>query len=287
MDQRAGRRKRKTVVLLSGGLDSATAMAITRARGDEVYALTVRYGQRHRHELRCARRLARALGAAGHLEIGVDLDRIGGSALTSRWIPVPKDRLPGRAPKGIPLTYVPARNTVLLAIALAWAEVVGAERIVIGANVLDYSGYPDCRPRYLRAFQAMARLASKAAVEGRLRTRIDAPLLRMTKARIIQLGSRLGVPFKFTHSCYDPGPRGAPCGRCDSCRLRQKGFEEAGLEDPLRSAQRSRRRVAATPPRKARTAAAIARPIPHRGNVSRKVTRYSIHAGENQRSPRT
>jgi 7-cyano-7-deazaguanine synthase len=222
-------RRPKAVVLLSGGLDSTTAAALARREGYELYALTVRYGQVHACEIEAARRVAAALDLARHAELDVDLGAFGGSALTGA-APVPKDRALGEA--GIPSTYVPARNTVLLALALAWAEVLAAERIVIGVNALDYSGYPDCRPEYVEAFNRLAALATKAGVEGRP-TRIWAPLQHLTKAGIIRLGLELGVDHALTHSCYDPGPAGQPCGRCDSCRLRAKGFEEAGIEDPL------------------------------------------------------
>jgi 7-cyano-7-deazaguanine synthase len=221
--------RRKAVVLLSGGLDSYTAAAIVRAEGFELYALTVRYGQVHARELDAARRVARALGVAQHLEIAVDLGALGGSALTGAG-PIPKDRpLDGSE---IPPTYVPARNTVFLALALGWAEVLGARDLVIGVNAIDYSGYPDCRPQYLAAFEQLAALATKAGVEG-ARFRIHAPLVSLTKAEIIRRGLALGLDYGLTHSCYDPLPDGRPCGRCDSCRLRAKGFEEAGVPDPL------------------------------------------------------
>jgi 7-cyano-7-deazaguanine synthase len=222
----------KAVVLLSGGLDSATTLAIARSEGYEAHALSFRYGQRHVLELAAARRVARALGAAEHKIAAIDLRLFGGSALTAD-IPVPKDRSARAMGHGIPATYVPARNTIFLSLALAWAEVLGAADIFIGVNALDYSGYPDCRPGYLRAFERLARLATKSGAEGRTRFRIHAPLIRMTKAQIIRAGLRLGVDYGLTHSCYDPGPRGRPCGRCDSCRLRAKGFGEAGLRDPL------------------------------------------------------
>ncbi|HXH04989.1 MAG TPA: 7-cyano-7-deazaguanine synthase QueC [Vicinamibacterales bacterium] len=224
----------RAVVLVSGGLDSYTAGALVRARGDEIYALTVRYGQVHRRELEAAARVAQALGAVRHLEVAVDLAAIGGSALTGAG-DIPKDRPLDAAE--IPATYVPARNTVLLALALAWAEVVGADTIVIGANAIDYSGYPDCRPEYLEAFERLAALATRAGVEGR-RIRVEAPLIRMSKAEIIRTGARLGLDYGLTHSCYDPGPAGEPCGRCDSCRLRAKGFAEAGIPDPLAARER-------------------------------------------------
>jgi 7-cyano-7-deazaguanine synthase len=225
------------VVLLSGGLDSYTAGAIVRARGAELSALTVRYGQHHAQELRAAERVAQALGVARRLELAVNLDAIGGSTLTGTG-PVPKDRALDR--DEIPSTYVPARNTILLSLALGWAEVIGADSIVIGANAIDYSGYPDCRPEYLRAFERMAALATKAGTQGHS-IRIEAPLLHMTKAEIIRTGVSLGLDYGLTHSCYDPAPDGAPCGRCDSCRLRARGFEEAGLDDPLAHAVRAPR----------------------------------------------
>jgi 7-cyano-7-deazaguanine synthase len=223
---------KNAVVLLSGGLDSATALAIARERGFACHALSFRYGQRHEHELRAAAAVARALGAARHLVVPVDLRAFGGSALTAD-LAVPKDRPAGEMAAGIPVTYVPARNTVFLALGLAWAETLEAADLFIGVNALDYSGYPDCRPEFLDAFARMANLGTKAAVEGRLRFAIHAPLLRMTKAEIIGEGRRLGVDYGLTHSCYDPGPDGAPCRRCDSCLLRAKGFAEAGVADPL------------------------------------------------------
>lgn len=223
--------ERRAVVLLSGGIDSATALAVAQAEGYAVYVLTVAYGQRHGVEVAAARRVARSLGVREHRVLSLDLRAIGGSALTAD-LDVPKDRSPEAIGEGIPVTYVPARNTILLALALAWAEVLEAETIVLGANVLDYSGYPDCRPEFLRAFEAMAHLATKAAVEGRVRVRIEAPLLHLTKAEILRRGAALGVDYALTHSCYDPEPEGRACGRCDSCLLRKKGFAEAGLADP-------------------------------------------------------
>jgi len=225
----------KCVVLLSGGLDSYTAAALLARQGFDLYALTVAYGQRHVVEIDAAKNVARALGAARHLEVRVDLGTIGGSALTTA-TEVPKDR--AIDPREIPITYVPARNTVFLSLALGWAEVLGASDIGIGANALDYSGYPDCRPEYLEAFERLAGLATRAGVEG-ARFHIRAPLLHMTKAQIIEAGAALGLDYGLTHSCYDPMPGGAPCGRCDSCRLRAKGFEEAGLTDPLQSTPNS------------------------------------------------
>jgi len=221
----------KAVLLLSGGLDSYTAGAIARADGCELYALTVSYGQVHASEVEAARQVARALGARRHLELDVPLSKIGGSALVGDGA-IPKDRALDDA--GIPSTYVPARNTVFLSLAMAWAEVVGAEAIVIGVNALDYSGYPDCRPEYLRAFERLAALATKAGVEGRP-LRILAPLLELSKADIIRRGLSLGVDYGLTRSCYDPTPEGRPCGRCDSCRLRARGFQEAGALDPVLS----------------------------------------------------
>ncbi len=222
---------RRAVVLLSGGLDSATALAAARADGFEAYALSVDYGQRHRQELECARHQAAAQGAAGHVVVALDLRKIGGSALTDA-IAVPKDRPPEAMALGIPPTYVPARNTVLLGLALGYAEVVDAWDIFIGANAVDYSGYPDCRPEFLEQFERLANVATKAAVEGRGRFRVHAPLVRKSKAEIIALGTRLGVDFARTLSCYDPDAAGRACGRCDSCGLRLKGFREAGVADP-------------------------------------------------------
>ena len=216
------------VILLSGGLDSYTAAAILKHDGYRLFALSVRYGQRHVRELESARRVATALGVERHLELSVDLSRIGGSALTSD-IDVPKDRA---IDDQIPVTYVPARNTVLLSLALAWAEALDVTDIGIGANALDYSGYPDCRPEYMRAFEAMANLATKAGVHG-ARFQIHAPLMEMGKAQIVQRGLSLGLDYALTHSCYDPLEDGKPCGRCDSCVLRAKGFAEAGVSDPI------------------------------------------------------
>jgi 7-cyano-7-deazaguanine synthase len=217
------------VVLLSGGLDSYTAAAVARRDGFTLYALTVRYGQRHVQEIAAARLVAAALGVDRHLEIGVDLSRMGGSALTDD-IAVPKDQ--PIDPAVIPVTYVPARNTVFLSLALAWAEVVGARDLVIGVNALDYSGYPDCRPEFIAAFEALARVATKAGAEGAA-FRVHTPLITLSKAEIIQLGLSLGLDYGLTHSCYDPRPGGGPCGHCDSCRLRAAGFAAAGTADPL------------------------------------------------------
>jgi 7-cyano-7-deazaguanine synthase len=218
----------RAVVLVSGGLDSATTLAIARRDGFACYALTFDYGQRHRVELDAARRVAQQLGAADHRIVPLDLSWIGGSALTDRSIAVPT--VPG---EGIPVTYVPARNTVFLAIALGWAEVLGARALYIGVNAVDYSGYPDCRPEYIEAFQRLANVATRAGVEGQP-VSLHAPLIQMTKAQIIQAGTGLGVDFSLTTSCYDPGPGGEACGRCDSCRLRREGFAEAGVADPTR-----------------------------------------------------
>ena len=223
---------RRAVVLLSGGLDSATALAVAKAEGFAPYAMSFRYGQRHAVELDSARRVAQAQGVAGHVVVDIDLRAIGGSALTAD-LPVPKGRSPGEMGEGIPVTYVPARNTIFLSFALAWAEVLGAADLYIGVNALDYSGYPDCRPEYITAFEAMANLATKAGVEGRQRLTVHAPLLALTKADIIRKGLSLGVDYGLTSSCYDPGPDGRPCGACDSCLLRAKGFAEAGVADPL------------------------------------------------------
>lgn len=222
---------RKAVILLSGGIDSATAMAVAKAGGFDAYALSFDYGQRHALELRAADAVARQLGAKEHLVVKVDLHSIGGSALTSK-LQVPKDRL--MSDGTIPPTYVPARNTVFLSLALAWAEVLEAEDIFIGVNILDYSGYPDCRPEYIEAFQRMANLATKAGVEGRLKVRIQTPLIGMTKAQIIRKGIELGLDYSLTSSCYDPSPQGLSCGHCDSCIIRKKGFTEAGIKDPTR-----------------------------------------------------
>ncbi len=221
------------VVLLSGGLDSATTLAVARDRGFRTFALSVDYGQRHRVELEAAARVAKALGATDHRTVKLDLRAIGGSALTAD-LAVPKDRSADDISHGIPVTYVPARNTILLGLALGYAETVGAFDIFIGANVLDYSGYPDCRPEFLAAFEQLAQLATKAGVEGTGRYRVHAPLLRMTKAEIIREGTRLGVDYALTLSCYDPDAEGRACGRCDSCLLRKKGFAEAGVPDPTR-----------------------------------------------------
>ena len=224
--------KPKAVILLSGGLDSATAGAVARRDGFELYALTVHYGQRHSAELRAAARVAAALGVKRHVTVPVDLSLIGGSALTDA-LDVPKDRSTDTMEADIPITYVPARNTILLSIALGYAEVVEAADIFIGANAVDYSGYPDCRKEFLEAFARLADLATKAGVEGRLAFQVHSPLLELTKAEIIRLGTDLGVDYGLTHSCYDPDENGVSCGRCDACLLRLKGFAEAGLSDPI------------------------------------------------------
>jgi 7-cyano-7-deazaguanine synthase len=222
---------KRAVVLVSGGLDSATTLAITRSEGYQTYALSIDYGQRHRLELERARQVAASLGAARHTIITVDLRAVGGSALTDT-LDVPKERSYEAMAGGIPITYVPARNTVLLGLALGYAEVVGAFDLFIGANAVDYSGYPDCRPQFLEQFERLANVATKAAVEGQGTFRVHAPLLFLTKAEIIREGTRLGVDYGTTLSCYDPDADGRACGDCDSCRLRAKGFQEAGIADP-------------------------------------------------------
>ena len=221
----------KAVILLSGGLDSATVLAAAADAGYACHALSFDYGQRHRIELEAAQRVARALGAAAHKTVHIDLRAFGGSALTAD-IAVPKDRDAAAMAGSIPITYVPARNTVFLSYALAYAEVLDAADIFIGVNALDYSGYPDCRPAFIAAFEAMANLATKAAEEGQARIRSHAPLIAMTKAQIIALGTSLGVDYGLTTSCYDPAPDGTACGRCDSCQLRRQGFLAAGVADP-------------------------------------------------------
>lgn len=222
---------KKAVVLFSGGLDSTTCLAVARRDGFMPCALSFEYGQRHKVELEAARRVAKAMAVATHLILPLPLGAIGGSALTAD-IDVPKDRDVNEMEADIPVTYVPARNTIFLSMALGWAEVLGASDIYIGVNALDYSGYPDCRPEFIGAFEAMANLAVKEAVEGRLAIRIHTPLLQLSKAGIVELGTSLGVDYGLTHSCYDPDPDGLACGRCDSCLLRKKGFEEAGVADP-------------------------------------------------------
>jgi 7-cyano-7-deazaguanine synthase len=222
----------RAVVLLSGGLDSATALAVARRDGYEPYAMSFRYGQRHDVEIEAARRVAAAQGVAKHVVVEIDLRQWGGSALTAD-VAVPKDRDLSQAEAEIPVTYVPARNTIFLSFALAWAEVLGARAIFIGVNALDYSGYPDCRPEYIEAFTRMANLATRAGVEGTAPLRIEAPLQQLTKAQIIALGRSLGVDYALTTSCYDPMPDGTACGRCDACQLRLRGFAEAGATDPI------------------------------------------------------
>ena len=224
---------KKAVALSSGGLDSTTAIALAIKQGFDVYALSFDYGQRHRCELEAARRVALALGVREHIVAAIDLRAFGGSALTAD-IEVPKGRASGRIPAEIPVTYVPARNTIFLSFALGWCEVIGAQDIFIGVNAVDYSGYPDCRPEFLEAFERLAALATKAGVEGTSRFRIHAPLMTMTKAEIIRAGIQAGVDYSITHSCYDPSPEGLACGACDSCVLRRRGFAGAGVADPTR-----------------------------------------------------
>jgi 7-cyano-7-deazaguanine synthase len=223
---------KRAVCLLSGGLDSATALAFARREGFACHALSFDYGQRHRIELAAAARVARSLGAVEQKTAVIDLRLFGGSALTSA-IDVPKDRLPAEMAHGIPVTYVPARNTIFLSFALAWAEVLGSSDIFIGVNAVDYSGYPDCRPEYIEAFERMANLATKAGVEGSQRLRIHTPLIDLSKAEIIRAGLELGVDYSLTHSCYDPDAKGRACGHCDSCQLRLAGFAAAGTADPV------------------------------------------------------
>jgi 7-cyano-7-deazaguanine synthase len=224
---------KRAVVLLSGGVDSTTTLAVARERGFETYALTFRYGQRHAAEVEAARRVAQALGAAGHEVVAIDLRCFGGSALTAD-IPVPKGRSQAEIGKGIPVTYVPARNTIFLSYALAWAEVLGAQDIFIGVTQIDYAGYPDCRPEYIGAYERMANLATKIGVEGGQKLKIHTPLIHLSKAEIVGQGVSLGVDFALTLSCYDPTPDGAACGRCDACVLRRRGFTGAGVADPTR-----------------------------------------------------
>ena len=224
------------VVLLSGGLDSATVLAIASSEGYRCYALSFAYGQRHAWELEAAKRVAASLGAVEHRVANIDLRAFGGSALTAD-IGVPKGRDTEEMAHGIPITYVPARNTIFLSFALAWAEVLGCSDIFLGVNALDYSGYPDCRREFIEAYEKMANLATKAGVEGRQHLTIHTPLIAMTKAQIIARGKELGVDYGLTSSCYDPSPSGRPCGECDSCRLREKGFRENGIEDPLAKAR--------------------------------------------------
>lgn len=224
---------RKAVVLASGGIDSTTVLALARREGVKIYALTFDYGQRHRCELEAARRVVAAIGAERHVVARIDLRAFGGSALTAE-IEVPKGRPANQFPAEIPITYVPARNTIFLSFALGWCEVLQAQDIYIGANAIDYSGYPDCRPAFLEQFERLAQLGTKAGVEGGARYRIHAPLLHLTKAEIIRAGYDAGVDFSMTHSCYDPTPEGFACGECDSCQLRRRGFLEAGIPDPTR-----------------------------------------------------
>jgi 7-cyano-7-deazaguanine synthase len=228
----------KAVVLLSGGLDSSTCAAIAQSEGFELHALSYRYGQRHAVEIAAAQRVARALGITRHVVMEIDLRQFGGSALTDDW-DVPKRRTADEVGQGIPITYVPARNTIFLSLALGWAETLDTGDIFIGVNAVDYSGYPDCRPEYLEAFERMANVATKAAVEGRRPVKIHAPLLHKTKAQIIRRGLELGVDYSLTTSCYDPAPDGRACGECDACLLRLRGFAEYGLTDPARYVSRS------------------------------------------------
>jgi 7-cyano-7-deazaguanine synthase len=226
------RSHRAAVVLLSGGLDSATTLAIARSEGFATYALSFRYGQRHQFEIEASTQVARHYGARDHAILDIDLQRFGGSALTDD-LDVPKSEDYDGEDAGVPITYVPARNTIFLSYALAWAEVLDASDIFIGVNAVDFSGYPDCRPEYIEAFERMANLATKAAVEGRQRITIHTPLIDLTKAQIIQRGIALGVDYGMTHTCYDPHEDGTACGQCDACHLRARGFAEAGLDDPL------------------------------------------------------
>jgi 7-cyano-7-deazaguanine synthase len=225
--------QRKAIVLLSGGLDSTTTLAIAKEQGFEPYALTFRYGQRHEIEVRAAHQISKRLGAAQHVVVDIDLRLFGGSALTGD-SPVPKNRTADQMNHGIPITYVPARNTIFLSFALAWAEVLQSWDVFIGVNALDYSGYPDCRPEYVQAYERMANLATKAAVEERGHLQIHAPLIALSKSQIVQRGLALGIDYSLTTSCYDPSTEGEACGECDSCTLRLKGFREAGAEDPIR-----------------------------------------------------
>jgi len=224
---------KKAVVLSSGGIDSTTVMAIAKNEGFEIHSLSFFYGQRHAVELEAAQKVADSLNVTEHLVINIDLKKIGGSSLTDD-MDVPKTRDELTMSREIPVTYVPARNTIFLSYALAWAEVLKSSNIFIGVNAIDYSGYPDCRPEYIDAFERMANLATKAGVEGITKVKIRTPLIRLTKAQIIKKGVKLGIDHSLTHSCYDPSPRGLACGRCDSCFLRKKGFKEAGVDDPTR-----------------------------------------------------
>ncbi len=225
----------KAVILVSGGLDSTTCLALAKKQGFKLYALSFFYGQRHEAELNAAKKVAKAYGVKKHLILNVPLTTIGGSALTDKKIKVPKHRSLLAMGKGIPSTYVPARNTVFLSLAMAWAEVLDAEHLFIGVNALDYSGYPDCRPEFIHAFEKLAKLATKKGVEGKGKLKIHTPLIRMTKAQIIKTGLKLKVDYSLTHSCYDPQRNSQPCGKCDSCLLREKGFREAGIKDPSHS----------------------------------------------------
>jgi len=225
--------KKSAVVLASGGLDSTTVMSIAKQQGFEIYSLSFDYGQRHSFELRAAKRVAERMGVPKHLVLELDLTKFGASALTDD-IAVPKSFNGNISTDKIPVTYVPARNTIFLSLAMAWAETLNASDIFIGVNALDYSGYPDCRPEYIKAFENMANLATKAAVEGGLKLKIHTPLINLTKAQIIRKGIELGVDYAVTHSCYDPSPKGLACGYCDSCILRKKGFREAGVKDPTK-----------------------------------------------------
>ena len=222
----------KAICLLSGGLDSSTCLAVARNQQYACYALSFDYGQRHKVEIEAARRVAEQIGAEEHRVVPIDLRAFGGSALTAD-IAVPKGRTAGEMDHGIPITYVPARNTIFLSFALAWAEVLSASDIFLGVNAIDYSGYPDCRPEYIAAFETMANLATKAGVEGTTKIKVHVPLISLSKAEIVKLGSDLGLDFSLTHSCYDPDATGRPCGQCDSCILRKRGFSEAGIADPL------------------------------------------------------
>lgn len=224
---------KKAVVLSSGGIDSTTVMAVARSEGFSIYSLSFNYGQRHSFELESAIKVAQFFMVADHMVIDIDLRKIGGSSLTDD-MDVPKERKETEINKGIPVTYVPARNTIFLSYALAWAEVLGSGDIFIGVNAIDYSGYPDCRPEYIQAFEKMANLATKAGVEKKIHLSIQTPLIDMTKAEIIRYGTSLGVDYSITHSCYDPSPEGYACGSCDSCMFRRKGFLEAGIEDPTK-----------------------------------------------------
>lgn len=223
---------KKAVVLSSGGIDSTTCLAIAKQEGYAIYSLSINYRQRHVYELNAARRIADFFRVKQHLVINIDLSVFGDSALTDQKLAIPKDRQEQGITAGIPITYVPARNTIFLALGLAWAEVLGAEAIFLGANYLDYSGYPDCRPEYIEAFEHLASLATKAGIEGHWKIRVHTPLIKLSKGQIIKKGLELGVDFSMTHSCYDPDDKGRPCGRCDSCYWRLKGFQEAGLADP-------------------------------------------------------